>query len=194
MLFLGFKICLVKHEVVAKYDATASGYEELYEEEQKAKYELIASKVKPHSSFKLVLDLGCGTGLFFKWLKGFSEEVIGVDVSKKMITQAKEKGLQVILADAESLPFKREVFDAVFAITVLQLTSNVFKAFSEVFRVLKEGGLFVYTLIKAKEDLQFFLNTALSAGFVNTSVVNEHGVKDVVVFANKVKAFSQKLN
>lgn len=40
-----------------------------------------------------ILDLGCGTGLAGAWLKDYARTLVGVDISDKMVSIAKKKGL-----------------------------------------------------------------------------------------------------
>ena len=68
---------------------------------------------------KAVLDVGCGSGLFFKEVAAQAEMVVGVDVSHKLLLKAKKnakvfQNTFVLQADADHLPFKNGFFDAVF--------------------------------------------------------------------------------
>ncbi|MBU4189402.1 MAG: class I SAM-dependent methyltransferase, partial [Candidatus Thermoplasmatota archaeon] len=54
-----------------------------------------------------------------------------------------------ILADAEHLPFKNNIFDFVLSFTLLQNLPG-FKVFKEVKRILKPDSLFILTTLKKK--------------------------------------------
>ena len=77
------------------------------------KLNLIES-VLPFKGFS-VLDVGCGPGLFSAHLKPRARWVVGIDISWSMLHRA--KGIEVVLADALSMPFPDESFDIVFFIT-----------------------------------------------------------------------------
>jgi len=68
----------------------------------------------------LILNLGVGSGLDHEYVLQASENVIGVDISKRALKMFKSKHNEpVILADVEKLPFKDETFDFVVAIGLL---------------------------------------------------------------------------
>ena len=69
-----------------------------------------------------ILDCGCGVGRWGYLLR--SKNVIGVDVSKSYLRQAKSYE-QVILASAWALPFRSAIFDAVLATELIEHLSKV---------------------------------------------------------------------
>ena len=92
-----------------------------------------------------ILDLGCGTGKMLKVLKQFGETT-GVDSSQKAIEYCKTKGAgNVVLADATKLPFRKESFDVVTAMELLEHIEDDAGALREWFRVLKPGGVLFLT-------------------------------------------------
>lgn len=103
-----------------------------------------------HSSAKLVLDVGVGTGRFATWLaeKGF--EIIGVDVSTEMLKKAKRKAqimhtdIGLILADMHFLPFRTGLFDGCICINVIDHVSNVSKFLKEVRYVIRPEGFLIF--------------------------------------------------
>jgi ubiquinone/menaquinone biosynthesis C-methylase UbiE/glycosyltransferase involved in cell wall biosynthesis len=88
-----------------------------------------------------VLDVGCNSGDFLKMLKDHKEcSVIGIDVSENVLALAKDKGLEVLKADAEALPFEDASFDVVVLREVLMHLHDPVKALREIKRVLKPSG------------------------------------------------------
>ncbi len=98
-----------------------------------------------------ILDFGCGWGtdLIFCLKKGYN--AFGIDVSKD---KAKFHVLRVqtknypkiwlerfILSEGEDLPFKSETFDFVYSNQVIEHVKEPEKCISEIFRVLKKGGI-----------------------------------------------------
>lgn len=91
-----------------------------------------------------VLEMGCGDGKTLAALAGRAQRVIGMDISPEALRLCHPSGPKVdlILADACRLPFKRESFDAVFAFHVIghTLLAGRRAAACEAARVLKNGG------------------------------------------------------
>ena len=72
-----------------RYDLTAEMYDERYAEEQKAKYGAALENVNVADG--AVLDVGCGSGLFFSNRGAKAKMVVGVDISRKLLLKAKEQ-------------------------------------------------------------------------------------------------------
>ena len=95
------------------------------------------------------LDVGCGDGTYALAAARRGARVSGVDRSLPMLEaarkRAEELGLRVarVAGDARSLPFGREIFDVVFAVTVLCFVEDAARAVGEMARVLKPGGRIV---------------------------------------------------
>ena len=96
---------------------------------------------------KKVLDLGCGSGRYTKILKELGAEVIGVDPSEELIkiAQSEIKDVEFIKAFASKLPFNDSQFDFVFAGMVIHYIKDINESFSEISRVLKPKGEFIFT-------------------------------------------------
>jgi ubiquinone/menaquinone biosynthesis C-methylase UbiE len=100
---------------------------------------------------KVVLDVGCGTGILsFLLIEKGAVKVICGDLSEYMLNQCKKKAgllgygpdrIGFRQLDAESLPFDSNSFDAVTSGMVLGLVPNQRKVVSEMVRVLKPGGV-----------------------------------------------------
>jgi ubiquinone/menaquinone biosynthesis C-methylase UbiE len=87
---------------------------------------------------RTVLDVGVGTGRFAKPLSDIGFEVVGIDVSRRMMWKARQKGVQnLILADAHRMPFRDESFDASIIIHVLHLIPDWLNVAREMGRVTK---------------------------------------------------------
>ena len=91
-----------------------------------------------------VLELGVGTGLNLPLYRGV-EEVVGVDISEKMLEKAKRKKVKVraklIRADAGKLPFPDESFDPAVSTFFLCVVPDKEQVIEEIRRVLKPGGV-----------------------------------------------------
>lgn len=91
----------------------------------------------------LILDLGCGSGGWEKFLIKKNNCVIGLDISTERLLKAKKlfPGTQFICGDAYHLPFRHHVFDIVFAGYVLHHLRLFECALTETRRVLRRSGI-----------------------------------------------------
>lgn len=104
----------------------------------------------PEQNNLTVLDLGCGTGFFTDLLSGHYQTVIGLDISIKMLNYAKEKksaNITWLKGDAHKLPLQDESIDFIYSNLVIQWCDPLNLVIKEVCRVLKPGGLFIFTTL-----------------------------------------------
>lgn len=88
-----------------------------------------------------VLDVGCNSGEMMKLLIDGKEcDVTGIDVSETALEIARKKGLNVLNASAEELPFEDATFDVAILREVLVHIHEPIKALKEIRRVLKPTG------------------------------------------------------
>jgi ubiquinone/menaquinone biosynthesis C-methylase UbiE len=149
-----------KRSVRHRYDSTAQMYDRRYCEEQEAKYNAALNDLKVQRG-EVVLDVGCGTGLFFPHIAEKAGLVVGLDISRALLLQAKKRAKKqenvfVVLADADYLPFADAVFDLVFAFTVIQNMPNPLETLKEIKQVAKEGASIVLTGLKKAIPLEVF--------------------------------------
>jgi SAM-dependent methyltransferase len=88
-------------------------------------------------------DVGGGTGNYALALKRDGWDPVVVDRSQEMLAHAEAKGLAVVQADAQRLPFEDESFDAVTMISMLHHVEDRAAALGEARRVLRSGGRLV---------------------------------------------------
>ncbi len=98
---------------------------------------------------KKTIEIGVGTGVFAEKL-GIKE---GIEPSEDMAKIAKKRGIKVIKGVAEDLPLKDDSYEQVFMITVDCFLNNIDKAFSEIHRILKSGGIFNLAFINKDTKL-----------------------------------------
>lgn len=124
-------------------------------------YQSIIHSMKLGNQSK-VLDIGYGNGyLIQQILKKSPSEVYGIDISEDMRQKTLKRNkkaaatgqLHVSLGNCCDLSYEDNVFDVVTSVNTVYFWEDTEKGFSEVYRVLKKGGIF-YNAVYSKEWLQ----------------------------------------
>jgi len=96
---------------------------------------------------EIILDAGCGTGVFTLDILSFGAQVTGLDISRPMLKRAGQKArgyrFHMLLGDITSLPFPASTFDKVVSVTALEFIEDAAGVIKELFRVAKKGGVIV---------------------------------------------------
>lgn len=98
------------------------------------------------------LDIGCGGGINMKRMINLTTngKIIGIDISEECLKKSKKMNSKthpsIWSAEygcAEDIPLGSNYFDIVTAFETIYFWNDIPKAFSEVMRVLKPGGVFM---------------------------------------------------
>jgi ubiquinone/menaquinone biosynthesis C-methylase UbiE len=124
------------------YDKFAKGYDKFFAPLQflgLEKWRAETLTLLPENAS--ILEVGCGTGLNFKHYPKF-KRATAIEFSFEMISRAREKTktISLLQANAESLPFANDTFDAAFATLVFCSIVNPENAFRELRRVVRANG------------------------------------------------------
>ena len=100
---------------------------------------------------RLVLEVGVGSGRnALPLLANIEPQLVGLDLSREMLQQTKiktepfKKNLALIQADAEHLPFKRSIFDAIVCMSTLHYFSSPEKVLHTFRAAMQRNGLIMY--------------------------------------------------
>lgn len=138
-----------------------------------------------------ILDLGCGTGQCIESLFGRYRKarVVALDIAQPMLRYAGCRGRwlrrpQTVCADAERLPFSDNSFDLVFSNLMLQWCTDLDAAFKELRRVLRPGGLLLFSSFgpDTLKELRASWRAVDQYAHVNT-FLDMHDVGDALVRA-----------
>jgi len=160
---------------------------------------------------KRVLDVGCGVGKTACFIaKEIGCKVVAVDLYKEMIENAKKRAerkevldkIEFKVANAESLPFKDNLFDVVFCESVAAFFKNKKKGLSELKRVVKpEGfiGLNELTWIgspskKITDSMKEIMGGEFEDSTGWKKLLEEIGLREVNAKAYKMNAVQQFLD
>lgn len=132
-----------------EFDSNAAGYDNwfddhpaLFQNEQEA-----LSLALPNKG--IGIEIGVGTGRFAKALK----IPLGVEPSPAMAQMAIARGITVIKAKGEGLPFHSRSFDYAVMITTVCFLDDIPRAFGEAHRIIKKNGFFIIAMIDKDSEI-----------------------------------------
>ncbi len=114
---------------------------------------ILFDQLKINPIRKTVLEVGCGGGILCEEIARMGFHVTGIDPSSQSINIAighsKKNNLKIKyeIGEGEFLPYKNNFFDVVFCCDVLEHVRDLPKVISEISRVLKPDGVFIYDTI-----------------------------------------------
>lgn len=128
------------------------------------------------------LEIGVGTGRFAEKLR----VDFGVDPSEKMLRKAFRRGVKVIKATGEHLPFLTGSFNGVAMIVTFCFLDDPSKALKECFYILRKGGtLILGTVPKNSKWGRFYLKKK-SEGHPFYSVAHFYTIQETINLSEKV--------
>ena len=110
-----------------------------------------------------VLDLGCGTGLSGAALADFARRLEGLDLSPRMLAEARKRGIYHALHKADLLdwlPGRTGAFDLIAAADVLNYLGELAPALAAIAGALAAGGMAAFS-VEAGEGAPFALGAAM---------------------------------
>ena len=160
-----------------KYDAWYDSEEgkPLYESE------LLCLKPLIDVSFSPILEVGVGTGRFAKCFPG----TIGVDPAFNALKLAQQRGIQVVQAIGEMLPFKNVTFRCVLLMVTLCFVQNPLDVLKEAKRVLKRNGSIIIGLVPKDSPWGIFYETKKKQGHPFYSHARFYSRKDLEKMLHK---------
>jgi SAM-dependent methyltransferase len=119
----------------------------------------------PWTGIETVVDIGCGNGAYLGPLARRSSHVIGVDLSMGMLRAAARHsgGASLVAADAQQLPLRDGLADAVVAAHMLYHVPDIRAALAETRRLLRPGGLLL-AAANGRDDKSEIVDLWISAG------------------------------
>ncbi|SHI00352.1 Methyltransferase domain-containing protein [Virgibacillus chiguensis] len=144
-------------EAINRWDSFAKSYAENHSEQGDLHKEVflnptLFSLLGPVNN-KKILDAGCGEGYFSRLLAKSKAKVTAVDYSTKMLELAKhrtpvELPIEYHHGNCEDLHFLTNAsFDIIVSNMVMQDLANIEKAFHEMYRLLVDGGTFIFSIL-----------------------------------------------
>jgi ubiquinone/menaquinone biosynthesis C-methylase UbiE len=200
------------------YDTVAKEYVETFsgEHEKKPKdREILRRFAQEIGDRRLVWDFGCGSGQTTGYLKNLGIEISGLDLSEKILEQARtlHPDLNFRKGNILELEFADDSIAGVVAFyAIVHFTEEqVGTAFREVFRVLQPGGIFLCTyhigeeiihldeFLGKKVDIDFMFFTAdfifsclKDSGFEKIELIEREPYRGVEYESRRAYVFAKK--
>lgn len=97
-----------------------------------------------------ILDLGCGNGRLYQLLENYNVNYLGIDISKKLIEDAKEKfpRAKFKIGDISKIKLEKNKYNLIFAIASFHhIPSPTLRqqAINNIYKSLKPGGIYIMT-------------------------------------------------
>jgi len=160
------------------FDLIAEEYDSWYDSEKgKLLYEseLYCLKSLAGDCLPPVLEIGAGTGRFAQWFAGS----IGIDPAQNSLKYARRRGVRVVQAVGELLPFRNETFGCVFIIFTLCFVQNPLAVLREARRVLRMDGSGVIGLINRNSSWGMLYEEKKKHGHPIYTMARFYSIEDV---------------
>ncbi len=156
------------------------------------------------SKGEICADFGCGRGndaIKLASLTGKKGFVYGIDVSERMVTEAKKNtmkngtgNIEIIYSEQGDIPLENRSVDVIISNCTINHVPDKMSLWNEIYRILKKNGRFIVSDIYSIKEIpekyckdpdavaqcwagavtrEEYLNTIERAGFVNIQILEE---------------------
>ncbi|MBN2402896.1 MAG: class I SAM-dependent methyltransferase [Spirochaetes bacterium] len=206
------------HKIEKEYDAIAKEYAEKFCDEHENKpmdREILLRFSQEIGNRRPVWDFGCGPGQTSKYLQNLGVQISGLDLSEKILEQARAKHPGIIFRKGNilELDFQDNSIAGIVAFYAIVhfAEEQVREAFREIFRVLQPGGIFLFTYHiggqtihideflgkKADIDFMFFTSDFMSVclkdiGFEKIEIIERESYPEIEYQSRRAYVFAKK--
>jgi len=206
------------HKIENLYNTVAIEYAKKFSNEHENKpkdQEILHRFAQEVGDRRPVWDFGCGPGQTTKYMQNLGFKISGLDLSEKVLEQARiiHPGIHFQKGNILDLEFENDSIAGVVAFyAIVHFTrEQVGLAFSEIFRVLKPDGIFLFTyhiggetlnldeFLGKKVDIDFmFFDTAFilcclkDIGFKDIEAIEREPYIDVEYESRRAYVFAKK--
>jgi predicted TPR repeat methyltransferase len=140
-----------KEDKAYDYKEDAENYDSLVKEYDSYAHDLLFGMSFEYvKADEKILDIGIGTGLASVKFSQIGLKVYGLDSSEEMLHACGSKSFTEALdlydLTSEKIPYQDNFFDHVVCCGVLHFVGDLRDLFSEVTRVIRPGGIFLFTI------------------------------------------------
>jgi ubiquinone/menaquinone biosynthesis C-methylase UbiE len=170
----------------------------------------VAKRIDP-SPVSIALEIAAGTGRVTRHIRkclAASAKLIASDISEEMLAEAKKKlshlDIEWQSIDAQQLPFSDNSIDLVVCCFGYMFVHDKPKAFAEAYRVLRPGGVFLFTTWdKLEHNAASYISRSLAEKYLKgplpesynlaVSMSDEDVIRPLLVKAEFSKIFIEKV-
>ena len=173
------------------FDTAAGGYDQVAVLQREIGERMLERLGYIRLAPRRLLDLGCGTGLSLDGLahRYRRAELIALDFAPNMLRLARRRGHwlnrpRLLCADAEQVPLADDSVDLVFSNATLQWVNDLDATFRELLRVLRPGGLLLFSTFGPDTLRELRAAWAVADGGAHvSSFLDMHDIGDALVRA-----------
>lgn len=150
---------------------------------------LVHPLIEAEKRYAIVLDLGCGSGLCGPLIRPLADSIVGVDVSRAMLEQARQRGVYRELVHDDLVGFLSGTTlrpNLILAADVFIYVGDLSSVFESVRRILDNAGCFAFTVERAADGQEMQLLPSLryahSESYVR-QLAQHHGFSVRQIFA-----------
>jgi len=176
----------MKDRVIEVFNQLSGAYEKLVDTDNlyNCEYErpaMLAELPEDLTGTK-ILDAGCAAGWYTEQLANRGAKVAGIDISPEMVSAAIRRAgdkADIFCHDlTETLPFADQSFDYVISSLTLHYLKDWRFTFSEFQRILKPGGIFLFSVHHPFSDIHLLDNP----NYFSTELIIDQWRKDGKLF------------
>lgn len=108
---------------------------------------LIFETLRKYCAEGVVIDIGCGTGIYTLKVREYTDSILGLDPNQEYLNyiKSKDRRMDLVRADAYNIPIKKGVVDVVISTFVLEYVERAI-VIKELNDVLRPGDIFIVTV------------------------------------------------
>jgi len=157
-------LACLKDRIAASFGLKVAGYEKHAVVQQILLNRLLPRIISACRQGSIWADFGCGDGILernFNETVNFNDKnaIIGFDISRNSLAYCRKKGGDKslwICADIDHSPLKPSSLDGIVCASVLQWSSDIEQAISNIFAYLKPKGIFIFSFFVERSFHELF--------------------------------------
>jgi 2-polyprenyl-3-methyl-5-hydroxy-6-metoxy-1,4-benzoquinol methylase len=121
------------------------------------RYHELLDEFEKYRKNNLLLDVGCGAGFFLQEAMKRGWNAHGTEFSDAAIEVCSQKGIPVVQGVLDHSKFDNAGFDVIFSSEVIEHINNPSEELPNIYRLLREGGLYYVTTPNFNGLLRYYL-------------------------------------